>query len=132
MSAAEDRENLSPSGSEQNNRRQPKIFFDLSKKELYTPTKGYKQIIRRLKQHFTVDVNTQEITLSNLLDYDIAVFAAPQDTFSEFEFDIIRQYLDRGGSTFLLLGDGHGGRYSPLNRFLNGYGIALNEDCVVR
>ncbi|ESL10132.1 intraflagellar transport protein component [Trypanosoma rangeli SC58] len=110
-----------------------KILFNLCRKELYHPNKGYKQLARRLKQVGTVDMNKEDITLEHLLPYDIVVFGASQDKLSEEDLSVIREYVERGGSVIMLFGDGHGGRYSYLNQTLEAWtGITLNEDCVVR
>ncbi|KAH9589133.1 hypothetical protein LSM04_002684 [Trypanosoma melophagium] len=111
----------------------PKILFNVCRKELYHPNKGYKQLARRLRQVGTVDMNKEDITIDRLLPYDIVVFAAPQEKLSEEDLAAIREYVEHGGSVIMLFGDGHGGRYSYLNQTLEDWtGVTLNEDCVVR
>ncbi|EKG02913.1 intraflagellar transport protein component, putative [Trypanosoma cruzi] len=111
----------------------PKVLFNVCRKELYHPNKGYKQLARRLKQVGTVDMNKEDITLDRLLPYDIVVFGSSQEKLTEEDLTVIRDYVEHGGSVIMLFGDGHGGRYSYLNRTLDEWtGITLNEDCVVR
>ncbi|KEG12595.1 putative intraflagellar transport protein component [Trypanosoma grayi] len=111
----------------------PKILFNVCRKELYHPNKGYKQLARRLRQISTIDMNKEDVTVDRMLPYDIVVFGAPQEKLSEEDMTAVREYVERGGSVIMLFGDGHGGRYSYLNQTLEEWtGIVLNEDCVVR
>ncbi|CCW71526.1 unnamed protein product [Phytomonas sp. Hart1] len=109
------------------------ICFNMCRKESYHPNKGFKQLVRKLKQNATVEVNKEDITLDRLLPHDIVVFAAPQQVYSAEDLSVIKDYVEKGGSACLMFGDGHGGRYSCLNRSLMDWtGIRLNDDCVVR
>ncbi|CCW60820.1 unnamed protein product [Phytomonas sp. EM1] len=109
------------------------ICFNMCRKESYHPNKGFKQLVRKLKQNATVEVNKEDITLDRLLPHDIVVFAAPQQICSAEDLTVIREYVEKGGSACMMFGDGHGGRYSYLNQLLMDWtGIRLNDDCVVR
>ncbi|CBH16719.1 intraflagellar transport protein component,putative [Trypanosoma brucei gambiense DAL972] len=111
----------------------PKILFNVCRRELFHPNKGYKQLTRRLRQFCTVDVNKEDISMDRLAPYDIVVFGSPQERLSTEDLSVIREYVQQGGSVIMLFGDGHGGRYSYLNGTLEEWtGITLNEDCVVR
>eukprot|EP00796_Vickermania_ingenoplastis_P004137 gene4137-2979_t len=112
---------------------QMKICFNVCRKELYHPNKGYKHLARKLRQNATIDVNKEDVTLDRLMNYDIAVFAAPQQQLSPDDITAIQEYVAQGGSALLLFGDGHGGHYSYLNKVLDEWtGTTLNEDCVIR
>ncbi|TPP51034.1 hypothetical protein CGC21_19425 [Leishmania donovani] len=101
--------------------------------EPYHPSKGYRHLARKLRQGGTVEINKEDITLDRLSTSDIVLFPAPQTPFSEEDLTVIRQYVEGGGSAMILLGDGHGGQYSYLNKTLDDWtGITINEDCVVR
>lgn len=110
-----------------------KVCFNVCRKELYHPNKGYKHLARKLRQNATVDVNKEDITLDRLIQYDIVVFAAPQQPLTPEDLLTIRAYIAQGGSVLLLFGDGHGGQYTYLNKVLDEWtGTTLNEDCVIR
>ena len=110
--------------------KQPAICFDACKKEQLLPTKGYKQLHRKLKQFCTVEVNKEQIAVEKLIPFELLIFGMPAERFSSGEFEAIKQYLNQGGSVLLTVGEG--GRFAHLNEFLSEFGIALNEDCVVR
>ncbi|KPA82647.1 putative intraflagellar transport protein component [Leptomonas pyrrhocoris] len=113
--------------------QQTKICFNVCRQEQYHPNKGYRQLARKIRQSGTIEMNKEDITLDRLSPHDIAIFPAPQTALSEEDLAVIRQYVEGGGSAMLLLGDGHGGQYSYLNKALEEWtGITLNEDCVVR
>lgn len=110
-----------------------KICFNLCRKELYNPYKGYKHLSRKLRQTASIEVNKEDVTLNRLINYDIYLFAAPQEPLSDEDMLVIREYIARGGSVVILFGDGHGGQYTYLNNTLDEWmGTTLNEDCVIR
>lgn len=110
-----------------------KICFNICRKELYHPNKGYKHLTRKLRQNASIEVNKEDITLDRLINYDVVLFAAPQEQLSAEDMLVIQEYVAHGGSAVLLFGDGHGGRYSYLNTILDEWiGVTLNEDCVIR
>lgn len=113
--------------------QQPKICFNICRKEQLQPTKGLKQLHRKLKQFSVVDVNKEDIQLEKLLPFDVVIFGIPQEPLSEGDLKVIKEYLDFGGSVLLTLADGHGSRFSHLNeKFEQWFGLSFNEDCVVR
>ncbi|AYU78130.1 intraflagellar transport protein 52, putative [Leishmania donovani] len=113
--------------------QQRKVCFNVCRQEPYHPSKGYRHLARKLRQGGTVEINKEDITLDRLSTSDIVLFPAPQTPFSEEDLTVIRQYVEGGGSAMILLGDGHGGQYSYLNKTLDDWtGITINEDCVVR
>lgn len=113
--------------------QQSKVCFNVCRQESYHPNKGYRQLARKIRQGATIEMNKEDVTLDRLLPHDIVVFPAPQAQLSAEDVSAIRQYVEAGGSALLLLGDGHGGQYTYLNKALEEWtGITLNEDCVVR
>jgi intraflagellar transport protein 52 len=67
----------------------------------------------------------------------------PRDKFTKQEFDSLDKYLESGGNILILSGEGGEMKYlgfflfihrnnTNLNYFLEGYGININNDCVVR
>lgn len=114
--------------------QQLKVCFNVCRKELYHPNKGYKQLARKLRQLYSsVDVNKEDITIDRLLPYDTVIFPLPQDLLTDEDLTVIKEYVTRGGSVMMLFEDGHEGKYSYLNKTLEEWtGTKLNEDCVVR
>ncbi|KAK7196476.1 intraflagellar transport protein 52 [Novymonas esmeraldas] len=113
--------------------QQTKVCFNICRQEQHHPNKGYRQLARKLRQGGAVEMNKEDITLDRLIAHDLVLFPAPQTPFSEEDIAVIRQYVEGGGSAMILLGDGHGGQYSYLNKALEEWtGITVNEDCVVR
>jgi intraflagellar transport protein 52 len=112
--------------------QQPTICFDSNKRQTLLPTKGFKQLHRKLKQACKVDLNKAGLTLEKMAPFDVYIIAAPQEALLDHEEEAIRQYLNEGGSVLLALGEGGEEKYSHLNAFLEPFGVQLNEDCVVR
>lgn len=113
--------------------QQPRVCFDACKKEQLQPTKGFKQLHRKLKQFARVDVNKEDIVLEKLLPHDLYILGTPHDALTESDMKALHEYIDMGGSVLLTLGEGGGGRYEHLNKYFEEhFGITTNEDCVVR
>uniref|UniRef100_A0A7S4H8T0 IFT52 GIFT domain-containing protein n=1 Tax=Guillardia theta TaxID=55529 RepID=A0A7S4H8T0_GUITH len=111
------------------------VVFDTFKKETFTPSKGLKQLQRRLKMQYNIIENKEGIEQSiyNVRNTQIAVFWGPREKFTKSEFAVIKNYLEDGGSVFMLLGEGGEGKYGTnINFLLEEYGIYINSDCAVR
>ena len=63
----------------------PTVAFSVSKKELYTPSNGFKTLQRRLRGQFKVVVFKEDMVLSKLVDIQLLVFGAPREKFSTAE-----------------------------------------------
>eukprot|EP00929_Paragymnodinium_shiwhaense_P019970 TRINITY_DN1344_c0_g1_i1.p1 TRINITY_DN1344_c0_g1~~TRINITY_DN1344_c0_g1_i1.p1 ORF type:complete len:447 (-),score=117.72 TRINITY_DN1344_c0_g1_i1:177-1517(-) len=109
------------------------ILLDMSKKEQGNPQSNYKKLLRKLKADFKVNVNREVITSERLQDASVLVFAGPRDMFSVDEFGAIKEYLARGGSLLIMLGEGGEGKHNTnVNYLLEEFGISVNNDAVVR
>lgn len=110
------------------------IAFDVGRKEVFTPQSGLKSWQRKLRNHqFKTTSIRDEITPEKLAGIKCVVFVGPRDKFTSAEFEVLREYLENGGSIFLLLGEGGESKYDTnFNFFLEDYGIAVNSDAVVR
>jgi len=107
--------------------------MDMSKKELGNPQNNYKKLYRKLKQDFRVTVNKDMITLERLQVGNVVIFAGPREMFSSDEFTAIKDYLNGGGSIFIMLGEGGEGKHNTnVNYLLEEFGISVNNDAVVR
>eukprot|EP00051_Salpingoeca_urceolata_P013038 m.163036 g.163036 ORF g.163036 m.163036 type:complete len:418 (+) comp17679_c2_seq3:91-1344(+) len=108
------------------------IAFDVSKKELFSPSNGLKGLQRRLRGTYKV-TTVNEVSLDKLSQAQLCVFNGPRDKFTAAEFDAMRHYMDRGGSIMLLLGEGGESKFDTnVNFLLEEYGIMVNTDSVVR
>ena len=61
------------------------VLFNMSKKELYVPSSGYKTLQNRLKVNWNVGLQRDDITLERLNAAKLVVFGAPRDKFSASE-----------------------------------------------
>ncbi len=61
------------------------ILFNASKKELFLPTSGYKTLQSRLKMHWAVGLQRDDLTLERLSPAKLVVFGGPRDKFSTSE-----------------------------------------------
>ena len=61
------------------------VLFNMSKKELFVPSSGYKTLQNRLKVNWNVSLQRDDITLERLNAAKLVVFGAPRDKFSASE-----------------------------------------------
>ncbi|WAR24479.1 IFT52-like protein [Mya arenaria] len=109
------------------------ILFNASKRELFTPSSGYKTLNRKLRSTWKINTNKEEVTDERLAGSRIFVVAGSRDKFSAAEFDSMKRYLDTGGSILMLAGEGGESRFDTnINFFLEEFGINVNADAVVR
>lgn len=109
------------------------VLFDTSKKELFTPSSGFKTLQARLKAHWSVGLIRDDITLEKMGGARVIVFGCPRDKFSVAEFTALRCYLEAGGSVLMMLSEGGEGKLGTnVNFLLEEFGIALNNDSVTR
>jgi len=114
-------------------RQEKTIMFDVSKRELFTPNSGLKALRRKLGTNYKVSINKDAITLALLREASVAVFAGPREKFSAAEFEAMNDYVKEGGSIFITLGEEGEGKFSTnVNYFCEDYGMAFNQDAVVR
>jgi len=108
-------------------------MFDVSKREIFTPNSGLKSIRRKLGTNYKVTINKDAITLGLLREAQVVVFAGPRERFSAAEFEAMNEYMKEGGSIFITLGeDGESKFATNVNYFCEEYGMAFNQDAVVR
>eukprot|EP00929_Paragymnodinium_shiwhaense_P019971 TRINITY_DN1344_c0_g2_i1.p1 TRINITY_DN1344_c0_g2~~TRINITY_DN1344_c0_g2_i1.p1 ORF type:complete len:447 (-),score=114.94 TRINITY_DN1344_c0_g2_i1:49-1389(-) len=109
------------------------ILLDMSKKEQGNPQSNYKKFLRKLKADFKVTVNRELITSEKLAQATLLIFPGPREMFSSDEFVAIKDYLTRGGSLLIMLGEGGEGKHNTnVNYLLEEFGISVNNDAVVR
>jgi intraflagellar transport protein 52 len=74
-----------PISRESEDKSQPSISFNISKKEIYTPLNGFKSLQRRLRSNYKVGLFKEEMNLPKLIDTNLLVFGAPCEKFSTAE-----------------------------------------------
>lgn len=134
-------------------------MFDTSKKEMLNPNQGYKKFVMKLKQRYSVStgaiesigkveshdlqanscwflqctVNKTEIGTEQLADTQLVLLGAPRLPFTGHELQHIRNYIENGGSAFILMQEGGESRMDTnINAFLEQIGISVNSDSVIR
>jgi len=111
----------------------PVVLFDCTKKEAYTPSKGYKQLFRRLRATFQPKPLKEAISSEALAEAQILVFGCPRDKFTTGEFDALEEFVSNGGSILWMVSEGGEPKMGTnINYLLEKYGISVNKDCVVR
>ena len=114
-------------------RQEKTILFDVSKRELFTPNQGLKGLRRKLGSQFTIAVNKDAITLAVLREASVFAIVGPREKFSAAEFEAMNEYMKEGGSIFITLGEEGESKFATnVNYFCEEYGIAFNQDAVVR
>lgn len=69
-----------------------------------------------------------ELKPEKLSKVKIFVLAGPQDRFTEEEFEVLKSYVDNGGSIWVMLGEGGENEFNTnVNFFLEQYGIYINN-----
>ena len=84
----------------------PVVLFDCTKKEAYTPSKGYKQLFRRLRATFQPKPLKEAISSEALAEAQILVFGCPRDKFTTGEFDALEEFVSNGGSILWMVSEG--------------------------
>ncbi|KAJ3114892.1 Intraflagellar transport protein 52 [Phlyctochytrium bullatum] len=109
------------------------VLFNISKKEAFTPSNGFRSMQRRLRGDFKIGLSKDDISASRFTDTSLLVFGCPREKFSHSEFEALKTYLDRGGSILYLASEGgESANATNFNFLLEEYGIMVNSDCVVR
>jgi intraflagellar transport protein 52 len=109
------------------------ILIDLSKREQGNPHANCKKFWRKLTADFKASVNKEVISLERLQAANLVIVAGPREMFSSDEFAAMKEYLAKGGSLFILLGEGGEGKNNTnVNYLLEEFGISFNNDAVVR
>ncbi|XP_055952884.1 intraflagellar transport protein 52 homolog [Argiope bruennichi] len=110
------------------------IIYDGSKNEMFTFNEGYSILSRRLKMEGFKTYNNQgDITPELLSKAGVFVLPGPREKFTVTEINILREYVDKGGSIFVTMGEGGEKSFQTnINFLLEERGIMINNDAVVR
>ncbi|XP_037821138.1 intraflagellar transport protein 52 homolog [Lucilia sericata] len=111
----------------------PIICFDCSKNERFQIADNYKMLHRKLKSLWNIEQNDHDLNFDELAKVKIFVLAGPQDHFTEDEFQVLKNFIENGGSLLVVLGEGGEQEFNTnVNFFLEQYGIYINSDTVIR
>ncbi|XP_033645180.1 intraflagellar transport protein 52 homolog isoform X1 [Asterias rubens] len=109
------------------------IAFDVSKRELFTPQNGFKSLHKKLRSNWKITSQKDEITEEKLANVKVFVLAGPREKFTAPEFEVIKKFVDGGGSVLVMMGEGGESKFDTnINFLLEEYGIMVNNDSVVR
>ncbi|XP_048819102.1 intraflagellar transport protein 52 homolog isoform X36 [Lagopus muta] len=109
------------------------IVFNASKGEAFTPASGYKAWRKRLRGNWEILSLKDELTSENLLGVKVWITGGPREKFSAAEFSVLKKFLEDGGAILVMLSEGGESRSGTnINFLLEEYGIAFNNDAVVR
>ncbi|KAK3851087.1 hypothetical protein Pcinc_042235 [Petrolisthes cinctipes] len=109
------------------------ILFDESKAELFKLADGYKTLHKKLKTQWKVLSNRDDLTKENLGQAAVVVLACPRQRLTEGQFSILRRHVEDGGSLLIMIEEGGEKKANTnINFLLEEYGIAVNNDSVVR
>lgn len=110
------------------------VMFDMSKRCSHTPKNGYKKLFRKLRATYSMGVNKDEIATDVIGNAKCLIFGNPRHEFTPAEMDCLKQYVDDGGSMLFLFRetDGKKERESNANTLLEQFGLAVNNDSLVR
>uniref|UniRef100_A0A915KTX7 ABC-type uncharacterized transport system domain-containing protein n=1 Tax=Romanomermis culicivorax TaxID=13658 RepID=A0A915KTX7_ROMCU len=111
------------------------ILFDAGHDELFSLQTGYKNLGRRLKNDWRLEIVKSPISDTTLMDVKIFVIAAPRSKFTQAEIDNLRNFVKSGGSLLIFATEESQNGVSELtniNYLLEEYGISSNLDSVLR
>ncbi|KAK3090664.1 hypothetical protein FSP39_013510 [Pinctada imbricata] len=109
------------------------ILFNSSKSEIFTPNNGFKTLNRKLRSTWKIQSNRSEINVETLSGASIFALCGSREKFTGAEFEVIKRYIDGGGSVLVMLGEGGENKYDTnINFLLEEYGVMVNSDSVVR
>lgn len=81
-------------------------MIDTSKQEMLNPNKGYKKIVQKLKSRYRFEINKGTIAFRSLQDTDLLILGGPRQPFTAQELQDIRNYVENGGSVFIIMNEG--------------------------
>lgn len=112
----------------------PTVMFNVSKNEAVTPQQQqYKALMRRLRNHYNVTVNQDDISADRLDGVACFVLGAPTEALSQDECTVLARYLRDGGSVVVLSDEGSDAHHADVvNALTESYGITVNNDSCVR
>jgi len=104
----------------------------VSKKESHNPNNGFKKLFRRLRAHYKVTSNKDDLTSETLAEADLLVFGGPREPFAEQECADLKAWLNGGGRMLFLVADGDKNSACNHADLFSELGVTVNDDSVMR
>jgi len=104
----------------------------VAKKESHNPNNGFKKLFRRLRAHYKVSSNKDDISSETLEEADLLVFGGPREAFTEQECTDLKAWLDGGGRMLFLVADTDKNTSCNHADLFSDMGITVNDDSVMR
>jgi len=124
---------LAQQGMDEKSSNRNTILFNATKRELFSLNNGLKTLNRKLRSSWKLMTNKEDISPDKLSQARIFVIPGSREKFTAAEFATLKAYVEGGGSVLVLLGEGGGSRFDTnINFFLEEFGVAVNNDAVVR
>ena len=121
--------------SNKENQAKSSILFDISHKELLTPSSGLSKLCEFLSRDkkYSITTNREPITIDRISDSALFVIPAPREMFTKEEFDALKLFIQGGGNLLVLFTEGAETKLKTnLNYLLEQFGIFANPDSVIR
>ncbi|KAL6741591.1 hypothetical protein Aduo_014829 [Ancylostoma duodenale] len=110
-----------------------KIIVNQSKKEAFSIHSGLRGIQRRLKNAWTVETNSDEITDGMFEGVRAFILPQPRAKFNVSEMESIGRFLTNGGAVLVMMSEGGEQEADTnINFLLEEFGIVVNNDAVIR
>ncbi|KAK7898972.1 hypothetical protein WMY93_019825 [Mugilogobius chulae] len=109
------------------------VIFNASKRELFTTNSGYKSLQKKLRAQWKIQSMKEELTEERMKGVRLWITAGPREKFTASEMEVLKQFLEKGGNVFVMLGEGGESKFDTnINFLLEDLGIMVNSDSVVR
>lgn len=77
--------------------------------------------------------NKEELTIDKLLVARVLVMCGPREKYTAAELDTLKQYLEKGGSVLVTVGEGGEGKHGTnINYLLEQFGMSVNNGMYCR
>jgi len=108
------------------------VLFDESHNQTFT-SQNFESFLEALRSEleFSVDINTGNLTLNALRNYDIVIIPVPSKNFTEAEVDALNVFLFNWSRSLLILGDSNP-NVSYLNSITSLFGFKFIKNTVCR
>eukprot|EP00804_Cyclotella_cryptica_P001584 CCRYP_014934-RB/>CCRYP_014934-RB protein AED:0.07 eAED:0.07 QI:2957/1/1/1/0.33/0.25/4/386/448 len=109
------------------------IVFNASKRETHHAKGNFSLLAQKLRDSGKIKVNRKELSAELLEHCDAIIFGNSQAAFSDKELQVLRDYVDGGGSVAIFASEGGESRSkSNINELLKDFGIRIDSSTVVR
>ncbi|XP_061641345.1 intraflagellar transport protein 52 homolog [Phyllopteryx taeniolatus] len=109
------------------------VVFNASKRECFTTNSGYKSMQKHIRTQWKIQSMKEELSSDKLKGVKLWITAGPREKFTASELEVLKHYLDDGGTVLVMLGEGGEKKFDTnINFLLEEFGIMVNNDAVFR